>query len=211
MIVAIIGPDGCGKTTQAKMLVDRLKKNEYDTLYVHIYDVLSDVITPLKKAGLNRIGPRKFREPQSNSHGKSSMRKALTRLFACMLGYLYALATYIYIRTVLSRNRIVVCDRYFYQFLFDLFGNSGEKVVRIFPKPDITFILDGDLEVFYSRMTDTLDRNIGKDYYVGLIGLYNRLAEDLNFVKIDTTLDKEVVNDLILKHLLNHLEDVCHE
>lgn len=202
MIVAIIGPDGCGKTTQAKMLVDRLKKNGYDPLYVHIYDVFLNFIAPFKRVGLNRIGPRNFRESQLNTQRKLSMRKAL----AGVLGCLYALATYIYIRTVLSRSRIVVCDRYFYQFFFDLFGNSGEKMIRIFPKPDIAFLLDGDSDVFYSRMTDPLDKSISKDYYVGLIGLYNKLSKDLHFTKIDATLEAEVVNNLIVNNLMNHLE-----
>lgn len=207
MIVAIIGPDGCGKTTQAKMLVDRLNKNGYNAVYVHTYDILSGVISPLKKVGLHRISPRNFRESKLNSHGNSSVRKVLIRLSVATLGFLYALATYVYIRIILGRSRILVCDRYFFQFFFDLFDNYGEKVMRIFPKPDVTVLLDGDPDVFYSRMTDALDRSTSKDYYTGLIELYRRLAKDFNFVKIDATLEVEAVNNLILKNLMNYLEE----
>ena len=81
------------------------------------------------------------------------------------------------IKFYLSWNKIVVCDRYFYQFFFDLFGGLSKKVIRVFPKPDITFFLDGDLDVFYSRINSPSDAMVSRDYYMSATNLYREFAD----------------------------------
>lgn len=186
------------------MLTDKLDREGYGVIYIQPVFVLLNTILR-KNVNSVPISPRKIRVSQIDK------RSYIQKIFIGLSGYFYALAAYAFIRLYLGRNKIVVCDRYFYQFFFDLFGDLSEQIARFFPKPDIAFLLDGDLDVFYSRMISSFDASVGKDYYERVINLFNKLSKDLNFVKIDTTLDKKVVNDLILKHLLNHLEDVCHE
>ena len=70
-----------------------------------------------------------------------------------------------------------VCDRYFYQVFFDLFGGLSKKVIRVFPKPDITFFLDGDLDVFYSRINSPSDAMVSRDYYMSATNLYREFAD----------------------------------
>ena len=203
--MAIEGIDGCGKTTQAKMLVDRLKKEGYETRYVRPVYVLMDLIR-LGEKDKNSISPRRARASESSNKKLSILRRALMGSF----GYLYALVTYIFMKFT-SRNKIIACDRYFYQFFFDLFGGWSENIIKIFPKPDIAFFLDGDLDIFYSRMDNSFDASVGRDYYTGVLNLYRRISQKDGFIQIDAKLNKEAINDMIYMHLIKEMKGRCYE
>jgi len=208
MIIAIIGPDGCGKTTQAKMLVESLNRIGYDSIYVHSNDVLFSTISSNKPLNLNQLGPRNFRKSKNESSKERHVYRMPLQIIASSLGFFYALFSYVYIKYVLDRNKIIVCDRYYYQFFNDLFGEIyGEKISRMFPQPEMIFLLDLDINLLYSRMIDKADRNIGKDYYIKLFRLYKKLGDDLNFIQIDSRLEKEKVNELIFNNVCNRLGD----
>jgi len=196
--VAIEGVDGCGKTTQAKILVDRLKRNGYEAIYIQPVFVLASLIR-LGEGDKNLVSPRRARISKGSN-------KNVIGVLTCLLGYLYALTTYAFMRFYLSRNRIVVCDRYFYQFFFDLFGSWSENVVRFFPKPDITFFLDGDLDIFYSRVGNSFDASVSKDYYANVLTLYRKLSKKYGFIQIDASLSKDAVNNVIFAHLTKYLK-----
>lgn len=205
VIVAIVGVDGCGKTTQAKMLVDRLKKNGYETTYVRPVYVLLDLIH-LREKDRNSVSPRRVRVSKVSNKKNSNMRKALMGL----LGYLYALVTYISMK-FRSRNKILVCDRYFYQFFFDLFGNWCDNIIKFFPKPDTTFFLDGDLELFYSRMDNSFDASVDRNYYTDVLNLYRKISQKYGFIQIDTHLNKEAINDVIFMYLTKEIGGKSYE
>lgn len=174
------------------MLVDRLKMEGYETTYVRPIYVIPNLI---RVGGVNKnsVSPRRARASNKKS---SAMQRAVMGLF----GYPYAIATYIYMKLT-SKDKIIVCDRYFYQFFFDLFGELSEKVIRIFPKSDITFFLDGDLDLFYSRMDNSFDTSVDRNYYDEVLNLYRRISQRYGFIQIDANLDKEVINDLIFMRL----------
>lgn len=204
--MAIEGIDGSGKTTQAKMLVDRLKKGGYKTVYAQPVFVLLNILTRSKGNDVTPISPRKARTSQMSNSDKHRKRFFSKKIFMTLLGYPYALATYVFMKVYLSRNKIVVCDRYFYQFFFDLFGNWSGKIVRFFPKADITFFLEGDLDIFYSRMDDSFDAHVSKDYYSEVINLYRRISQKYVFVQIDAKLNKEAINDIIFMRLTKEVK-----
>ena len=188
------------------MLVDKLKENGYETMYVRPVYVLLDLIH-LRDEGKNLVSPRRDRVSESSNKKSANMRKALTGL----IGYFYALTTYMFMKFT-SRNKIMVCDRYFYQFFFDLFGDFSEKVVRIFPKPDITFFLDGDLDIFYSRMNESFDASVGRDYYTEVLNLFRKISPKYGFIQIDANLNKEATNDIMFMHLTKEIKGgECYE
>ena len=191
--MAIEGVDGCGKTTQAKMLVDRLKKDGYEAISVRPVYVLLNLIR-LREKDKNSVSPRRAHVSEISNEKLSIMRRALMGL----LGYFYARITYIFMKFQ-CRKKIVVCDRYFYQFFFDLFGDWSEKIVRFFPKPDIAFFLEGDLDLFYSRMDNSFDVSANRDYYTDVLNLYKRMSQKYGFIQIDANLEREKINDIIFR------------
>lgn len=204
--MAIEGIDGCGKTTQAKMLVERLRERGYKAMYVQPIFILLNILIRSKNNDVAPISPRKTRTSQLSKSDKREKKSFLVRLFMGLLGYPYALATYIFIKVYLSRNKIVVCDRYFYQFFFDLFGNWSDKIIKIFPRPDIAFFLDGDLDIFYSRMDNSFDASVGKDYYIDVLNLYRNVSKKYGFIQIDANLNKETINDIMFMRLTKKMK-----
>ena len=209
IIVAIEGIDGCGKTTQAKMLVDRLENEGYKAVYVQPIFMLLNILTRSKGNDVAPISPRKTRTSQMSNSDKHGKRLFSKKLFMGLLGYPYALATYIFIKFYLSKNKIVVCDRYFYQFFFDLFGDLSESIIKFFPRPDIAFFLDGDLDIFYSRMDNSFDASVGRDYYAEVLSLYRRVSQKCGFIQIDAKLNKEAINDMMFMYLIKEMEGKC--
>ena len=211
VIIAIVGIDGCGKTTQAKMLVDRLKKNGYETTYVEPVFVLLNILQRLKKSNNTLISPRVISTSLMDDSNEKKNSFFIKRLFSGLLGYPYAVASYFFMKFYLSRNKIVVCDRYFYQFFFDLFGDWSENIIKIFPRPDITFFLDGDLDLFYARMDSSFDASVGRDYYTKVINLYRRISQKYGFISIDASLNKEAINDIMFMHITKEMKGGYYE
>ena len=209
--MAIEGVDGCGKTTQAKMLVDRLENEGYKAVYVQPIFVLLNILARSKDNDIAPISPRKARTSQMSNSDKHRKRFFSKKLFMTLLGYPYALTTYLFIKFYLGRNKIVVCDRYFYQFFFDLFGNRSQNVIKFFPKADLTFFLDGNLDIFYSRMDDSFDAHVSKDYYSEVINLYRKIFKKYGFIQIDAKLNKEVINNIISMHLTKEIGGKYYE
>ena len=203
--MAIEGIDGSGKTTQAKKLVDRLKKEGHKAMYVQPIFILLNILTRSKGNGMALISPRKTRTSQMSNSDKLGKRFFPKKMFMGLFGYPYALASYLFIKFHLSKNKIAVCDRYFYQFFFDLFGDWSENIIKIFPKPDIAFFLDGDSDLFYSRMDDSFDAHVSKDYYSEVINLYRRISQKYGFIQIGANLNKEAINDILFMHLTKEL------
>ena len=134
-IIAIIGPDGCGKTTQARLLVDRLNREGYKAIYVNPNYFL---INSMFRTKLHNIffSPRRNRTNSLKS-SRNIIAKARS-LLSALLCYLYALLSRGYMAFV-AKHKIIVCDRYFYQFFYDLFGDLSNRVSNFFPRPDLHF------------------------------------------------------------------------
>lgn len=204
--MAIEGIDGSGKTTQAKMLVERLNKKGYKAIYVQPIYVLLNLI-PLEDKDKKSFSPRRAHVSEISNKKSSTMRRALMGLS----GYMYALTTYMFIK-FLCKNKINVCDRYFYQFFFDLFGDWCESIIKIFPKPDIAFFLDGDLDLFYLRMDSPSDTNVGCNYYLDVIKVYRKISQKYGIIQVDANLNKEAINDVIFRYLTKkNMKGLCYE
>jgi hypothetical protein len=175
------------------MLVDRLNSNGHKAIYVQPVYLLLDLIH-LKEKFEELFSPRRA------SVSANKEPPVLQRMLIGSPGYLYALVSCILMKIV-SRGKIIVCDRYFYQFFFDLFGDMSENIVRIFPKADITFLLDGDLEIFYSRMENSFDASVNTDYYVDALNLCRLISRKYGFIQIEANLERRKINDMIISKI----------
>lgn len=196
-LVAIIGTDGSGKTTQAKMIVTKLKEAKIDVVYIQPIFFILNILLNKKEIKSFSISPRKTRTSQINKAEKKTHE-----LFSILLGYPYAIATYI-IMKIYYRNKLVICDRYFYQFFFDIYGDWTESVMKYFPRPDITFFLDGDLDTFYSRMSSSYDSSVEREYYSKVLGLYRAASDKYSFERLNTKKSIDEINNLIFIHIIN--------
>jgi thymidylate kinase len=196
MIVAIVGVDGCGKTTQAQMLVERLKRAGCDTVYIRPVYAILRCFTGRKHMHTLPVSPRKVRVSGAHTgFGK------LLLLAMGVAGYFYALASYIFIKYLLCRNKIVVCDRYFYQFFYDNFGRFSKTIAGLFPRPGVIFYLTGEVNALQARMTSSFDLEVDQSYYRSVIEMLNELSVKYSFIKIDAQLNKKQINDEIFNCL----------
>lgn len=108
-LVVITGPDGCGKKTQAELLVKRLKESGYETETIDFPQYKKNFFG--KMVGRYLVG--EFGEPAKLNPYLASMLYAGDRFES--MGQ---------IKEWLNENKIVVCDRY----VGDNFLHQGSKI-----------------------------------------------------------------------------------
>jgi len=190
--IVIDGPDGCGKTTQTKLLVDWLKKQG--------------------------VAVETFREPGGTAIGEK-VRQILLNPEHIAMGTETELMLYMAARVqlwrekivpALKQNKCVILDRWLsstcaYQGFAGGFGI--DKVIKIAedclerPWPDLTIILDVDLETAAKRLKKDLDRmeQKGDNYHKKVREGFLKLAKGRkNFVVIDAADDIETVHKQVI-------------
>jgi len=140
-LVAIEGIDGAGKTTQSKILVDRLTKEGYPVIGLH------------EPTG-GRWG-RKIKELAKNGRHKTKPETEVELFYLDRLEDVKKNIT-----PALKSKKIVIMDRFYfssaaYQGARGLSPDSIEKKnMKIAPIPSITIILDLEPEVALKRIRD---------------------------------------------------------
>jgi dTMP kinase len=186
--IALDGPDGCGKTTQVKLLVNWLAKQDVDAV-------------SFREPGATAIG-EKIRQILLNPEHIAMTTAAEVMLYMAARVQLWNEK----IAPALKQNKCVVVDRWLsstcaYQ------GHAGgfgmDKVIKIAadclerPWPDITIILDVDLETAARRLKKDLDRmeQKGADYHKKVREGFLTLAKlQKSFVVINAADDIDVVH-----------------
>ena len=146
LLIAVLGPDGAGKTT----LIEGLKRELSGTFRcIESYRFRPDIL------GRNLPGP----EPHPHAKSiRSRWQSILKVLYLCAdysLGYL------INVRSKLVRSDLVIFDRYYDDMLVDpaRYRYGGPRWLikfarHIIPRPDITFILDASEDQMLARKTE---------------------------------------------------------
>ena len=191
--IVLDGPDGCGKTTQTKLLTQWLKKQDI-------------VVETFRDPGDTAIG-EKIRQILLNPEHLAMSTPAEVLLYMAARAQLWAEK----IAPALKKNRCVVLDRWLsstcaYQ------GHAGgfgmDKVIAMAANslerlwPDLTIILDVDLETGSQRLARDLDRMEAKGdgYHQKVRDGFLQLAEEQkNFLVVDATADIETVHEKILQ------------
>lgn len=191
-IVAFVGADGTGKSTQAGMLATRLAREGRRVRSVRPVFLLFD---PWKLRGrapaAEVLSPRMQRVAGAGGGGRGDRGGSPLR---AAVGYLYALATYVYMRSAFRGLDYLVCDRYLYQYFYDLFGDAAVSVSTAFPRPDVVFWLDGGLELLRRRSATPMAEEEER-YYGRAIAYYRTLAQRLPFVHLDAGADPQAIGD----------------
>ncbi len=191
--IVIDGPDGCGKTTQTKLLVDRLKEHGV-------------AVETFREPGGTAIG-EKIRQILLNPEHIAMNTKTEVMLYMAARVQLWAEK----IAPALKQNKCVILDRWLsstcaYQGFAG--GFTMEKVIKIAedclerPWPDSTVILDVDLVTAAQRLKKNLDRmeQKGDGYHQKVRDGFLKLASSQkNFVVIDASGDIQTVHEKVVE------------
>jgi dTMP kinase len=191
--IVLDGPDGCGKSTQAQLLVKWLQKQDVP-------------VVSFRDPGDTDIGEKIRQILLSPEHKVMDTRTELL-LYMASRAQLWAEK----IAPALAENKCVVLDRWLsstcaYQGYAGGFGM--EKVIKIASDclervwPDLTIILDVDLQNASKRLKSQLDRmeQKGDSYHQRVREGFLKLAiEQENFLVVDATADIETVHKNILQ------------
>ena len=194
-LIVLDGPDGCGKSTQVRMLCQWLLDRGTDAV-------------ALRDPGDTEIGERIRKILLSrNSRDMDTMTELL--LYMACRAQLWSQR----IKPALEAGRWVVMDRWVsstcaYQ------GHAGgygiDRVLAIAENaleriwPDLTVILDVGVEVAAGRMGDDLDRieQRGEDYHQKVQEGFLRLAEtNSGFVVVDARAGVQAVHEHVVREI----------
>lgn len=191
--IVLDGPDGCGKTTQAKLLSQWLESHGIPT-------------SNFRDPGDTPIGEKIREILLSSRHTAMSTRTELL-LYMAARAQLWQEK----LEPALRENTCIILDRWIsstcaYQGYAGGFGIG--KVIKLAedslsrPWPDLTIILDVDLKTSTSRLPGKLDRMEAKpnEYHKKVRQGFLELAEQRDdFLVIDATGDIETVHKKILQ------------
>lgn len=190
--IVLDGPDGCGKTTQTRMLVDWLKEQGV-------------AVETFREPGGTAIG-EKVRQILLNPEHIAMSTETEVMLYMAARVQLWREK----IVPALKQNKCVILDRWLsstcaYQGFAGGFGI--DKVIKIAedclerPWPDLTIILDVDLETAAKRLKKDLDRmeQKGDSYHKKVReGFLNLAKGRKNFAIINAADDIETVHKQVI-------------
>ncbi len=190
--IVLDGPDGCGKSTQAKLLAEWLKEQGVPT-------------AGFRDPGDTVVGEKIRQVLLSPEHNTMSTRTELL-LYMATRAQLWAER----IAPALETNQCVVLDRWLsstcaYQGCAGDFGM--DKVIKIATDclervwPDLTIILDIDPKIGLTRLQREFDRmeQKGDGYHQRVREGFLQLAEQQeNFLVVDATGDIETVHKKVI-------------
>jgi dTMP kinase len=190
-LICLEGLDGCGKTTQTKILVKNLQKN-YSVMYTA--------------------------EPSRGKIGKFIKRYCLhrgKRVSGVVEALLFAADRFEHIenevRPALEKGKIVVSDRYVYSSLayqgaaginLEWIKTVNEHVIR----PDLAIFIDVDPEIVIKRLKHkkSVMENIETQRRVREV--YMKFVESGELIRINGNKSKKEVAEEILQTVLSFLE-----
>ncbi|MCL4365596.1 dTMP kinase [Candidatus Marsarchaeota archaeon] len=190
MFISFEGIDGSGKTTQAKLIYDELRKNHKCVLTREPTqgDIGNFVKKLIKRKKINPMAAQLLFAADRSFHLENLIKPKL------------------------KSNNIVVTDRYYLSTI--AYGKASglneswlELVNSRFLKPDITFVFDIDPKVAIRRIES---RRKGTAYFEKLKFLkttrnvYRRLARQHGCYMIDGSQDIETIKELLLLIIKHH-------
>jgi dTMP kinase len=197
LFICVEGLDGCGKTTQAKLLVRKLKKMGWDAVYTA--------------------------EPSRGEIGKFIQKYCLhseKRTFPIVEALLFAADRFEHVKKevvpALNEGKIVVSDRYVYSSLAYQ-GATGldlkwiEMINEHAIRPNLAFFVDVEPEAVIKRLKlkKSVMENLETQRKVREV--YVKLVEKEELVRIDGNRSEKKVADDILKVVLKFLEKKVKE
>jgi len=213
-LIYISGVDGCGITTQAKLLVESLKQQGFDVCYCwlrweptfqKVFRLLMNIV--VKKKNERTIDQAEM-ENKEHQQWMSFKRKILSNVVFRNLWWFHAcLDYYLMYKRKFSKlfADIIVVDRYYDDFIIDQACNlktpaeranglAANFFLKKFRTPDLKIIIDVPAKIAYQRKLDgtPLDALIERESYYKIF--FGENSVHLDGIKDIETLANEVEN-----------------
>jgi len=192
VFICVEGLDGCGKTTQTKLLVERLEKKGYDAIYTA--------------------------EPSGGKIGSLIKEYCLhgeTRVSSIVEALLFAADRFEHVEKevipALNEGKLVVSDRYVYSSLAYQ-GAAGldlewiEKINEHAIRPHLAVFIDVEPETVIHRLKPRKSVMENLETQRNVREVYVKFVEKGELVRIDGNNSKQEVADDILTVVLGFLE-----
>ncbi|MBS3819191.1 dTMP kinase [bacterium] len=192
VLIVLEGIDGSGKTTQARMLLDKLQKKEVEAVYLQEPSESKWGQEIKKKAAVkNSLSPEEELDLFLKDR-KENVEKN--------------------IKPALKKNQVVILDRYYFSTMayqgakgidLQLIRKKNEEIIV---PPDLIFVLDinaqNGLRRLQNRKKDLLFERT--DYLVKVRKIFQSFQGE-NFIHIDAQKDKENIHREILRVVVRYL------
>ena len=203
-LICFTGMDGTGKTTFSKQLVEIL--NEKGVKCKYVYGKLKPfILIPFIALGdwiflHGRAASENYLEYSNTKRTAIKKHSVLSRIYQRILLLDYVIQIFFKVKCPLVFRKNIICDRYIYDTVItdlsvdmnyskDRILSVLSKLLRLFPEPDMTFLIDVSEEIAYDRKNDTPSikylrerrdtyLNIGKEYGMVILDGTKKL-EDL--------------------------------
>jgi thymidylate kinase len=215
-LICLVGMDGSGKSTLARSVIRACSEHGTDFRYVHglMQGLLSRPLMALARCLFARGTSREsdYGGFVAAKRHSVSRRPTLFRLYRLVVFLDYIPQVVWKIVFPLALGKRVILDRYVYDTAINLELNSSyspervrrtlELFFRVFPRPDLTFLVDVPEEVAFSRKDDVPDiRHLQERR-----GLYHRMAHAYNITVLDGRLSLEVLTDRVVEAIRSGVE-----
>lgn len=196
LIIALSGVDGSGKTTTAKLLMERMEDRGFNVAYHHELDFI--LLKPVFKLSTALV---KSRAENFRKHVVQHVEQhniAYTILYY-LLVWLDNLICHLFYKL---NESITIFDRCIYDFVtaFKYLGFENkfmEKLFFYFPRPDIIILLDAPPKITYLRKKSSHTYTL--EYYRKQREAFLDLAHQLKFAAIiDTNRSCDEIVDEIM-------------
>lgn len=203
--IVFVGPDGSGKTST----INDIKKRAIPELFTDYFYFHNHVpMLPELKHIKNLFTLKYKNSPQNQNVKKSESFKSIQNV---KLKYIYI--TYYAINHLLFtpylislkwRNKIIIGDRYFYDYYFQNGFNWKstkylEFLTKLVPKPDVTILLKNDADIIFSRKPEITLSEINRQ--INLISKHK--YKFTNTFEIKTNIAINETSKKILKKILS--------
>lgn len=193
-LICFTGIDGSGKTTFAKLLVEKLREHGIKVCYVYgrYQPIISKPAVLLGKLLFAKNSDIKEYKDYSNTKRAAAQNHPYSLfLYRNLLLFDYYLQLLIKIIIPIKFGIVIVCDRYIYDTIindiprtqnsFDDIKKMTEIYFRIAPKPDIAFLIDVPENLAFERKNDTPSIDYLKErrgFYISFGKLYDMIILD---------------------------------
>ncbi len=198
--IAIMGPDGSGKTTAVAGLDKVVKNCDRKSIIVYSGRGKHNVL-PINKLGKNY----KKRELESEKAGapKKSLKKTALYTFSSFFYALDLMLRYISVLPKRLNGHIVISDRYCSDiFLMEnvpFFVRKG--LLMLFARPDLTFYLYNSVEVLHERRGHDIEN---LRWQMKNFGLLRKRFDSVDIITINKKQTLEDLGNITLEWLLHN-------